>query len=795
MAQSPTKQIVAAEGRSEDDYGEWALDLKSNAFEGAMNDISSGFESERALFEREFLTKFRELRRPVTKEIIDAVNSGRAAVEVVNDFFDKAIAEVMGFMHGRRQLDDALQGKLMHATQRVLETGIDTMLRRDREKKAFLKQSFENRIEESRVSSKVELGNAALVMEAKFERQISELKDRAQREAEATGAMLRAKDEDMRVAQAQFNSKLAAEKAGSKHYADQLKADLESTRAQLEFLRKSTASTSSAKSVLESERKALSDEMARLATLHKEERQRNELQMHKLRTELDEVKASQAAERKKIKDTTEQASKQLEMAHDQLRSMQFELQSMQQKVDVSSVRLAESEGSLKDLYGRYRESQSILSETLSSKDEHERAALVAQDAIIELTHAKDELSIMLQESKEQLAAGEAKLAEMQSELEAVLKAQERNRKKLVDSEMKVTMLNNDLTAQRSKQKELDATIEELREEIESLKIARDAAAHNNSSKNSSLAQDLEALQAEFDDERAVRELDKQGAEELIASLRTKIAELESRQGQEHVALPLQVAQHALDTPSGRSPEAAASNAHVVSGLKPAAAAAQPTAPSAAVAQEVGAVAVQRTHDVPVESASLLSNSTDDDDVDDEPAAALHAASANDTGAASRKDFPENHHATRVKSRTPIGTPSTSASDSKAPMDELSQSKPIRSKPGSRDSRASEASSAQSGTRALSSGYPQTAESAARLHQNDIESVSADSSLHEDARLWTASVASTSGGLSVPGMSGVQAAAVFMDDAGKSLLIDSASEVTFLSLICVVRWLLPLKIAF
>jgi chromosome segregation ATPase len=775
MAQSPTKQIVAAEGRGEDDYGEWALDLKSNAFEGAMNDISSGFESERAVFEREFLTKFRELRRPVTKEIIDAVNSGRAAVEVVNDFFDKAIAEVMGFMHGRRQLDDALQGKLMHATQRVLETGIDTMLRRDREKKAFLKQSFENRIEESRVSSKVELGNATLVMEAKFERQISELKDRALREAEAMGAMLRAKDEDMRVAQAQFNSKLAAEKAGSKHYADQLKADLESTRAQLEFLRKSTASTSSAKSVLESERKALSDEMARLATLHKEERQRNELQMHKLRTELDEVKASQAAERKKIKDTTEQASKQLEMAHDQLRSMQFELQSMQQKVDVSSVRLAESEGSLKDLYGRYRESQSILSETLSSKDEHERAALVAQDTIIELTRAKDEMSITLQEAKEQLAAGEAKLTEMQSELEAVLKAQERNRKKLVESEMKVTMLNNDLTAQRSKQKELDATIEELREEIESLKIARDAAAHNNSSKNSSLAQDLEALQAEFDDARAVRELDKQGAEELIASLRTKIAELESRQ--DHVALPPQALQPTLDTPSGRSPEATASNAHVVSALKPAAAAAQPTAPSAAVAQEVGAVAVQRTHDVPVESASLLSNSTDnDDDDDDEPAAALHVASANDTGAASRKDFPENQHATRVKSRTPIGTPVTSASDSKAPIDELSQSKPIRSKPGSRDSHTSKASSAQPGARVLSSGHPQTAESAARLHPLEIESVSADSSLHEDARLWTASVASTSCGLSVSGMSGVQAASVFMDDAGKILLIDSASEV-------------------
>ena len=143
--------------------------------------------------------------------------------------------------------------------------------------------------------------------------------------------------------------------------------------------------------------------MTRLTTLHKEERQRNELQMHKLRTELDDVKASQAAERKKIKETTEQASKQLEMAHDQLRSMQFELQSMQQRVDVSSVRLAESEGSLKDLYGRYRESQSILSETLGSRDEHEKAALVAQDTIIELTREKEELIIMLQDSKAQCA--------------------------------------------------------------------------------------------------------------------------------------------------------------------------------------------------------------------------------------------------------------------------------------------------------------------------------------------------------------------------------------------------------
>jgi len=75
-------------------------------------------------------------------------------------------------------------------------------------------------------------------------------------------AALRAKDEEMRLAQAQFNSKLAAEKAGSKHYADQLKTDLESAKAQLEFLRKSTASASSAKSVLEAERKALSDEDA-----------------------------------------------------------------------------------------------------------------------------------------------------------------------------------------------------------------------------------------------------------------------------------------------------------------------------------------------------------------------------------------------------------------------------------------------------------------------------------------------------------------------------------------------------
>jgi hypothetical protein len=244
MSQSPTKQLETADSRAEDDYGQWSLDLKSSAFEGAMNEISTGFESERAAFEREFLSKFRELRRPVTKEIIDAVNSGRAAVEVVNEFFDKAIVEVMDFMHGRRQLEDSLHGRLMHATQHVLDRGIDDMLRRDREKKAFLKQSFETRIEESRISSKVELSNSTLVLEAKFERQLFDVKERARRDAEAMNAALRSKDEDMRVAQAQFNSKLAAEKAGAKHFADQLRTDLESTKAQLEFLRKSTASTS-----------------------------------------------------------------------------------------------------------------------------------------------------------------------------------------------------------------------------------------------------------------------------------------------------------------------------------------------------------------------------------------------------------------------------------------------------------------------------------------------------------------------------------------------------------------------
>jgi chromosome segregation ATPase len=764
MAQSPTKQLESAEGRAEDDYSEWALDLKSNAFQGAMNEISSGFEGERATFEREFLTKFRELRRPVTKEIIDAVNSGRAAVEVVNDFFDKAVAEVMGYMQGRRQLEDSLRGRLMHATHHVFETGIDAMLRRDREKKAFLKQSFETRIEESRTSSKVELSNAALVLESKFERQISDLKEKAQRESEALHAMLRSKDEDMRVAQAQFNSKLAAEKAGSKHYSDQLKADLESTKAQLEFLRKSTASTSSAKSVLESERKALSDEMARLATLHKEERQRNELQMHKLRTELDEVKASQAAERKKIKDTTEQASKQLELAHDQLRSMQFELQSMQQKIDVSSVRLAESEGSLKDLYGRYRESQSILSETLSSKDEHEKAALIAQDTIIELTREKEELGTALLESKEQLIAGEAKLTEIQSELEVVLKAQERNRKKLVESEMKVTMLNNDLSSQRSRQKELEAKIEELHEEIESLKIARDAAAHNNSSRSSSLAQEIQALQAEFEDARAMRELDKQGAEEIIASLRARISELESREVQ--AALQPQAAQPATDTSSAHLAEVV----HIIPALKPAAEGAQPTVSSAAAAQEAPA---QRMRDNAVQSASLLSISTEDSDPPGERDAPFVGADAiSDANVELRKDLPEG--ITRVKSNTP----STSGSGSKA----LHIDESRRSNASSRESLVSNVSSAQSGPRSLLSSSS-LADAAPRPHKSDVEHARTASTTKEDARLHTASVASTSSGLSVSGMSGAEAASIFMDDAGKTLLIDCASEVTSRMFLC------------
>jgi hypothetical protein len=104
MSQSPTKQLEVAGAAAEDDRCEWTLDLKSDSFEGVMREISAGFESERAAFEREFLTKFRELRRPITKEIIDTVNSGRAAIEVVNEFFDKAIVEVIGFMQGRREV-------------------------------------------------------------------------------------------------------------------------------------------------------------------------------------------------------------------------------------------------------------------------------------------------------------------------------------------------------------------------------------------------------------------------------------------------------------------------------------------------------------------------------------------------------------------------------------------------------------------------------------------------------------------------------------------------------------------
>jgi hypothetical protein len=48
---------------------------------------------------------------------------------------------------------------------------------------------------------------------------------------------------------------------------------------------------------------------------------------------------------------------------------------------------------------------------------------------------------------------------------------------------------------------------------------------------------------------------------------------------------------------------------------------------------------------------------------------------------------------------------------------------------------------------------------------------------EGQRMTTASIVSTSSGLSVSGMSGVQAAAVFMNDAGRTVLVDSASEVT------------------
>ena len=747
MALSPTKQLDGAGGGAEDDYAEWSLELKSNAFEGAMKEISSGFEGERAAYEREFLTKLRELRRPITKEIIDTVNSGRPAVEVVNDYFDKTIAEVVGFMHGRRQLEDSLQGKLVHATHHVFEAGVDAMLRRDREKKAFLKQSFEARIEESRISSKVELSNVLLATETKAERQIVELKERALRDAEAFNAALRAKEEEMRVVQVQSNSKLAAEKAGAKHYADQLKSDLEATKAQLEMLRKSTANTTSAKSVLESERKALNEEMARLVNVHKEERQRTELQMHKLRTELDEVKGSQAAERKKIKETTEQASKQLEMAHDQLRSMQFELQSMQQKCDVSTVRLAESEGSLKDLYGRYRESQSILSETLSTKEEHERAALVAQDAIIELTREKDELHGKLQDCKEQAAVNEMKLAEVQSELEGVLKAQERNRKKLVDSEMKASLLSTELSTAREKHKDFEKEIVALNEEIEGLKIARDAAALGNSSKTSSHLQQVESLQREMEDASAMRELDKQGSEETIAALRVKIADLQlqlqSSESRSSVSSVAVTADHASSHPHLTPPPQLAA------------------APVTATIQEVSVVVKRKSHDGPVQSASMLSLSDDGGEGEGEG------------------DSPVELDPRPAQSDAP-DTPSETASRSKGKTPETSQRE--TSLQNSAQSRKS--NSPQRGPRdtqpsaAAPAGRHQRSSHAEASHPrgNASEDFRTRSPSRESLRLGTANTVSTLSGLSMSGMSGVDAASAFMNDASKLLFIDSASEV-------------------
>lgn len=501
--------------------------------------------------------------------------------------------------------------------------------------------------------------------------------------------------------------------------------------------------------------------MTRLTTLHKEERQRNELQMHKLRTELDDVKASQAAERKKIKETTEQASKQLEMAHDQLRSMQFELQSMQQRVDVSSVRLAESEGSLKDLYGRYRESQSILSETMSSKEEYEKASLLAQDTIMELTRDKDELVTALQDSKEQLAAGEVKLAEIQSELEGVLKAQERNRKKLLDSEMRVTVITADMNAAKSREKELEDEASALREEIESLKIALDAALHKSSSQSSSLAQQLQDMQANNDDARAVRELDKQGADELIASLRSRIASLESAQKQPVETVQAHGAQTTTDSTTALRPAAnSASQPHVIPAPK--LAAAPPTAASAAPPAADGEALNQQTHDTSAESASVSSNGKEED----LPAEQEFLLTINDATNNSSVTT------TRVKGRTPD---SNSLDSSRLPTAASHQSNPA-----SRESQPKSAASGKSSASVRSPGPPQTSAQVAAAPQSASQhsrNSRARSSSREGQRLTTASSAvSTSSGLSIVGMSGVEAASVFMEDASKTLFIDSVSEV-------------------
>jgi hypothetical protein len=137
-------------------------------------------------------------------------------------------------------------------------------------------------------------------------------------------------------------------------------------------------------------------------------------------------------------------------------------------------------------------------------------------------------------------------------------------------------------------------------------------------------------------------------------------------------------------------------------------------------------------------------------------------------------MPEN--VTRVKSKTPM----TSESVPKGPhVDESNQWNP-----SSLRSPASNASSVQSGLQVLSSNNT-LVHGETRPHGHDFDSARSCSSSREDARLKTASVVSTNSGLSVSGMSGVEAASVFMDEASKTLLIDSATEVLVLVFFCLV----------
>jgi hypothetical protein len=198
-------------------------------------------------------------------------------------------------------------------------------------------------------------------------------------------------------------------------------------------------------------------------------------------------------------------------------------------------------------------------------------------------------------------------------------------------------------------------------------------------------------------------------------------------------------------------------------------------PSAAAAQNVVVLTEPKTHHVPTAASSRSS----------EEAVSLGERALCPVVIPAGSDAKGQSARSDATSRAPLSGTRMSSKSSEAFSSEISSDSDSSRFP-SADSDQSRGYNHFSNTPAQSSAmpapssslsnFPLLADDAPQPGGNYPRNAADSQSSKEGRRLTAASIVSTSCGLSVTGMSGTQAAAVFMNDAGRTLLIDSASEV-------------------